>query len=120
MRLIRAIQDSIHRWYSADRIRLSPSRGSLVRLQVGDRVLIRETLFIVVDRESTLCDSVSQVVYRLREPDSSSRVEGRIFVELAGSELEFISAKLEFLGEMIELFEDDPVILQPVPTLPHA
>ena len=58
-----------------------------------------------------LRDKVSEIVYKLREPDSTSRAEGRLSVELLGSELEFISAKLEFLGEMIELFEDDPVIL---------
>ncbi len=111
MKLIRAIQDLLNTWYSKDRIRQSPTRGSLARLQVGDRVLIREMLFLVVNRDTMLRQQVSRIVYILREPDSSSPEEGKLFLELLGLELKFISAKLEFHGELIELFEDDPIVL---------
>ena len=113
MKLILAIRDWLHRWYSEDRIRLSPSRGSLVRLKTGDRVLIRENLFVVVDQKAIFKEHVSQVDYRLHEQDSTLRTDAKLSVELIGKELKFVSAKLEYNGEIIELFEDDPVIVSP-------
>ena len=113
MKLILAIRDWFHRWYSADRIRLSPSRGSLVRLKTGDRVMIREMLFIVVCQNTIVAEQISEVIYRLREQDSASSVEAKLSVELIGIELMFVSAKLEHNGEIMELFEDDLVILSP-------
>jgi len=73
--------------------------------------LILDLIFIVVHRDTALHEQVSRIVYKLHEPDSSSPKEGTIFLELLGLELLFISAKLEFRGEMIELFEDHPIIL---------
>lgn len=120
MKLILAIRDWFHRWYSADRIRLSPSRGSLVRLKSGDRVVIREMLFVVVDQDTTVAEQESQVVYRLREQDTSGINEAKLSVELSGSELEFVAARLEHNDEIIELFEDDPVIVSPDVPTPYA
>jgi len=120
MKLILAIRDWFHRRYSEDRIRLSPSRGSLVRLKTGDRVLIRENLFVVVDQKSIFTEQESQVIYRLREQDPSVSKEAKLSVELIGNELKFVSAKLEYNGEIIELFEDDPVIVGPDVPPSHA
>ena len=111
MNLIQSIQNLFHNWCSIDRIRQSPTRGCLTRLQIGDKVLIRETIFIVINRDTILSENISKIVYKLREPDSPSSEEGKICLNLLGLELNFVACKLEFRGDTIELFEDDPIVL---------
>ncbi|MFK8113379.1 MAG: hypothetical protein AB8B91_14335 [Rubripirellula sp.] len=49
-------------WFRGDRIRISPTAGRLLRLQVNDRLLLRGELYRVESREA----DQDQVTYQLR------------------------------------------------------
>ncbi len=111
MNLLSSIRKFVQRWSAKDRIRLSPTEGSWLRLQVDDGVLVREMLFSVINRSTILSETTSQVTFKLRRLDERSHVDAVLRVELAGTSLRFLSASLAMREELIELFEEDPVIV---------
>jgi hypothetical protein len=47
-----SILKAIHRWLTADRIRISPNAGEMLRLEVGQRVIIKDELWVIAERQS--------------------------------------------------------------------
>jgi len=111
MKLLRVLQRLILSWFGADRIRLSPTEGSWLRLHADDVVLIREMLFTVMDRNTMITPKVSRLDFQLRRSDETSEESVLLRVELVGEALDFVSASLTMDGDVIELFEDDPVVI---------
>ena len=120
MTLFRDLLSIVKRWYSSDRIRLSPTCGSFLRLQVGDVLLIREMLFEIIERNNAISGESSKVVFRMRVQHCPKESNATLSVELRGVELDFVAAELDIDGRLIELFEEDPVILSPSSSIEYA
>ena len=111
MKLFSAFRWMLDRWYSGDRIRVSPTVGIFARLNALDEILIHGELATVTDRNVTIVENTTMIGYRLRYRATPTREGIRLLVELEGTSLKFVSATLDIEGEMVELFEEDLLIV---------
>jgi len=56
-------------WYTVDRIRVSPTTGRLLHLNVGDSVVFRNELYSVLKREIDSDNDHGQVTYLLTDSE---------------------------------------------------
>lgn len=72
----------IREWWNADRIRFTPGHCRLFQLTVGNRVLVRNRLWVVLDRQATPCE----LQFRLAEFDEPRPESASLRVVLGSSE----------------------------------
>lgn len=65
--LLCALTQLIRIWWTKDRIRVARSEGKLLRIQVGDRLLIEDKVLKVVARHDSDSAEGAHVVYSLVE-----------------------------------------------------
>ena len=100
--MLDALLQPIVSWFRVDRIRVSPTTGRLVGLDVGDCFVFRNMLFGVTRKSVTLD---GKIAYQL---------------DLQGSQLFvirdplgwFSSAQLLHDGQLLRVFEDDIVLVK--------
>jgi hypothetical protein len=114
------LRDFAWRWWVEDRIRVSPTAGHWLRLQVGDTILIREMLFEILDRTTMISGNSSKLQLQLRSCYDLTTSHAVLCIVLDGPKLQFVSARLTVSGEMIELFEEDAVIVPHSPVCDNA
>ena len=102
----------IHSWWIADRIRFTPGHCRLFQLAVGDRVLVRNRLWVVVERHEAIAEDHVNVQFQLAELDEEPSVFARLSVELQdlNARLPNVSWSGETWAE--DLFEEDVVVLK--------
>jgi hypothetical protein len=110
----------VSRWLAHDRIRLSPTVGCWLHIQVGDTLLVRGELFEVLDRTTRISAKASQVIFKLRHCTEDAGIHASLYALFEGPELQFISSTLTTTEELIELFEEDPVIVPRKPEVNNA
>lgn len=64
-RLVNPVRGLFKSWHSIDRIRITPSEGRLLRLAVGDRFLLFDSLYSVDQRRVESFGDGYNVVYSL-------------------------------------------------------
>ncbi|KAA1261377.1 hypothetical protein LF1_39240 [Rubripirellula obstinata] len=64
-KIVATIRDLIAAWYYTDRIRVSPTTGRLLALQVGDRFVIRGESYEVLRREVDDTTNGTVLTYQL-------------------------------------------------------
>lgn len=109
--MIPAMLRWIHHWWIADRIRFAPGHCRLFQLAVGDRMLVRNRLWVVVERQEAIAEDHVNVQFQLTELDEEHSVIARLSVEL--QDMNARHPKVSWRGEdwAEELFEEDVVIL---------
>lgn len=91
----------LKRWLTYDRIRVSPSVGEKLRLQVGQRVIMNDSLWIITVRQPLEDSDRVGVRYHLAPFDSE---ESNTF--LANPPMIFASdewARCEFIGPTLRM-----------------
>ena len=111
MRLIKSLFQSVlqllRSWYTVDRVRVSPTAGRLLSLQVDDRILIRGDLFTVVKRQTTASRGGIRLAYQLESDGGGARLS----VESATSGTSHVS-ELRTNNGSASIYEDEVVELR--------
>lgn len=102
----------IHSWWIADRIRFTPGHCRLFQLVVGDRVLVRSRLWVVVERQEAIADDHVTVQFQLAELDEEHAVFALLSVELQDLNARLPTVSWSGEGWAEELFEEDVVTLK--------
>ena len=101
-----------------DRIRIATSEGRWLSLQVGDRVLIRQQLWFVSNRQfydaidECLPDNKASLLYTLTGDDADSTCILRVTIPLVTSVSLSGHAVLILGQERCELFPEDMVLMR--------
>lgn len=106
--MIRELLQAAVDWYRRDRIRISPTEGRLVRLVVGDRILLRGEVYDIIDRQCDHGTERATIEYRL-VPMSNANEQAVLRASLVGPELRCISARFVASNANFDVFEDDIV-----------
>ena len=72
----------IRNWWNADRIRVTPGHSRLFHLTVGSRVLVRDRLWVVLDRLETSCEDQPSVLFTLDEFDEPQPISATLRIGL--------------------------------------
>ena len=109
-------------WLSVDRIRIASSEGRWLSLQIGDRVLIRQQLWVVSNRQicdaidECLADNKASLLYTLTSDDAGSSGHLRVTIPSEASvNPEYTAADHAVLiigQERCELFPEDLVLMR--------
>lgn len=104
-------------WLSVDRIRIAPSEGQWLNLQVGNRLLIRQQLWVVSNRQ--ICDAIDEclpdntasLLYTLTSDDAGVTGFLRVTIPLEAS-VRLANNAVLILGQgRYELFPGDVVVM---------
>ncbi len=106
------ILSTIHNWWFADRIRFTPGHSRLFPMRVGNRVLVRDRLWVVLDREDRIAHDAVTVVFKLAEFDEVDSETALLCVRVQDSALD--SPTVDWLLDGLEemLLEDDIVVFK--------
>ena len=102
----------LHSWWIADRIRFTPGHCRLFQLAVGDRVLVRNRLWLVADRREAIAEDHVNVQFQLAEIDEEHSALARLSVELQDLNVRLPTVSWSGEGWAEELFEEDVVVLK--------
>ncbi len=110
--MISEILSTIHNWWFADRIRFTPGHSRLFPMRVGNRVLVRDRLWVVLDREDRIAHDAVTVVFKLAEFDEVDSETALLCIRLQksgfdGAAVDWIVGGLEEL-----LLEEDIVVFK--------
>lgn len=110
--MLSEILSTIRNWWFADRIRFTPGHSRLFPLRVGNRVLVRDRLWVVLDRKDRIDDDAVTVVFQLAELDEEDSETALLCIRLQksgveGPTVEWIVSGLEEL-----LFEEDIIVFK--------
>ncbi|MCP4788102.1 MAG: hypothetical protein GY903_18420 [Fuerstiella sp.] len=72
--LLHSVLQLMRSWYAVDRVRVSPTAGRLLSLRVDDRILIRETIFTVVNRQTIASRDGIRLTYQLTSDDGNAEL----------------------------------------------
>ena len=72
-------------WYAVDRIRIAPVTGRLLRISMGDSVVLFNELYSVSQRRVDSNVAGRQVIYVLRNSDGAGEL--RVFQDVSSHEL---------------------------------
>jgi hypothetical protein len=105
-------------WLSVDRIRIAPSEGRWLSLQIGNRVLIRQQLWVVSNRQicnaidECLPDNTASLLYTLTSDDAG--VTGLLRVTIPSEAcVKLANNAVLIIGqERYELFPEDLVLMR--------
>jgi hypothetical protein len=104
-------------WLSVDRIRIAPSEGRWLSLSIGNRVLIRQQVWVVSNRQ--ICDAIDEclpdntasLLYTLTSDDAGVTGLLRVTIPLEASVRLANNAVLIIGQERYELFPEDVVVM---------
>lgn len=104
-------------WLFVDRIRIGPSEGQWLNLQIGNRVLLRQQLWVVTNRQ--ICDAIDEclpdntasLLYTLTSDDAGVTGLLRVTILLEASVRLANNAVLILGQERCELFPEDVVVM---------
>ena len=101
-----------HQWWIADRIRFTPGHCQLFQLAVGDRVLVRNRLWVVVERREAIAEVTIEVYFQLAEIDEENSKSVRLHI--GWQDLNYEVPTVGWKGDCWEeeLFEEDVVVLK--------
>ncbi len=110
--MISDILATIRNWWFADRIRFRPGHSQLFQLRVGNRVLVRDRLWVVVGREDRLTYDAVTVAFKLAEFDEDKPERALLCIRLKCSG--FDSPTVDWLVGGLEelLLEEDIVVFK--------
>ena len=114
--MILAMLQWIHSWWIADRIRFTPGHCRLFELAVGDRVLVRNRLWVVEERSEAIAENQVNVHFQLTELEEANEQVASVVLARLKVELQDLNSRLpnvSWSGEdwAEELFEEDVVVL---------
>lgn len=103
MSMIGQFRELIGSWLQRDRIRVAPTTGRLLGLQVKDRFVLRGDAYVVQSREVDDVDSPTRVIYELNSSRGSCRLTVDVFQvhEVASGEV------WDSSGCRLTVFDDD-------------
>ncbi|MEI7460678.1 MAG: hypothetical protein WCK15_14810 [Pirellula sp.] len=104
-------------WLSGDRIRIAPSEGQWLSIPIGNRVLIRQQVWVVSNRQ--ICDAIDEclpdntasLLYTLTSDDAEVTGLLRVTIPLEASVRLANNAVLIIGQERYELFPEDVVVM---------
>jgi hypothetical protein len=76
----RDIQRLLQSWWRVDRVRVSPREGALLRLDVGDSIVVGQCAALIASRHITATSSGAVVVYNCSSVEGESVLEVPITV----------------------------------------
>ncbi len=104
--LCRACLGLIAAWWRADRVRISPRAGQLLRLRPNSLVFIRGQTVEVLTRQESQASDEHRICYECRTEIGPARLDVRIRADAGRLEIRwFDSGQIELLEEhQIEVF----------------
>ena len=102
----------IRNWWIADRIRITPGHCRLFQLTVGARVLVRDRLWVVVNRNDSISEETISLEVHLEEFDEMDTVEARLGVTFQTTSPYSIELEWSGLNWQEAIFEEDVVQLK--------
>ena len=102
---LRTSSQAVASWWQADRIRVSPFEGRLLKLAVGDQLHLADQIFTVVECESTADQGETRVRYQL------TCAQGCAELIVRASENGVEDAALDYDGRTIAVQNSDLTIL---------
>ncbi len=109
--MIRELFTAVASWYRRDRIRVSPTEGRLHRLNVGERILLRDRIFDIANRRCEENGAQFTIDYHLI-PLSNPNRQAKLMVLLVGDDRRFIAGRLIESDQSSDVFEDDLVVVR--------
>lgn len=82
------------RIWQQDQIRVPPSEGTLLRLQSGDRIVIREHVFLVVRRQLKRSSVLLTVCYELTEWHDDRPMDGQLAITVHPESLQVMEIRV--------------------------
>ncbi|MCA9183287.1 MAG: hypothetical protein KDA51_17620, partial [Planctomycetales bacterium] len=109
MRLICELRQLLRAWQKQDRIRAASGIGSLLNLEPGRRLLVRQAIYLISGRSMTTSGTALEVTYALDELDREPAAQFRVSLELARP----THGRLTFTRDSstMELFYEDVSVL---------
>lgn len=105
--LIRTLLELSRSWFDVDRIRTSPFEGRLVSLQTGQRILLREHIFVVSGPPVANPANIREVTFQLESDagPASLTIQRTIDGSTCSTRL------LDHHGHLHDIFDDDVDLL---------
>jgi len=112
MQLIYELQQLLRAWRKQDRIRAVPGLGSLLNLEPGRRLLVRQAIYLISQRAMTTGVTNLEVTYTLAELDRKPAAQLHVSLELARpthGTLTFTrdSSTIELFYEVVSVLAED-------------
>lgn len=109
MRLINELQQLWRAWQKQDRIRAAPGVGSLLSLQPGRQVLVRQAIYLISQRAVTTSATTLEVTYTLVELDREPAAQLGVSLELVRPTHGMLTFTRD--SSTMELFYEDVSVL---------
>ncbi|MCA9159667.1 MAG: hypothetical protein KDA72_15135 [Planctomycetales bacterium] len=109
MKLMHELRQLLRAWRKQDRIRAASGIGSLLNLEPGRRLLVRQAIYLISRRSMTTSGTTLEVTYALDELDREPAAQFRVSLELARP----TRGRLTFTRDSstMELFYEDVSVL---------
>ncbi len=93
----------VRSWLHVDQIRISPLEGRLLSLQPGQRVLLREHIYVVDGPNITSSANRREIIFRLHSDEGPAylTIQRTMDGKMCGTQL------LNHLGNQEDIFDDD-------------